>query len=758
MPLSDGHSEGGSGPREVPTGVEREEVLLESLAGVPMVSQAWCLPRPSGGAELKVKCGQRHLPANKMRSFVFSAAIPAGYEPGVALEWSWPVESSDVLMHSFSPSGKRMVAVKAGPTDADAAVLELWGAGRLLRAVVVPKALHGGVINDGYFAAGMAWSPDESRVAYTAEAPPAVKSKEFGAKVSTEGGKEAPTAAPQTWRGLGPWEEDWGEKNVGKRPPRVFVLEVGSGTVTPVAGLAEDISYGQPVWQPDGGGLVLVGWPHAAENFPQSAARLGVVYCYNRPCHLWAVELGMGALPPRCLTEGQGSAQSPRFSPDGGTLVYLSWAEAVKTGVHNSTVALMALEWPECTAAPREIVPAVRRPKEEGGFPGLYAGFGSTLIDHPFIDNDTLLVGTQWRSMMAVAAVSLSSGAVRCLTPLDGDRPSFSLLATHGRLVVAAASGPCAPPQVMVAQVGEEPSCGPLAWSALPFTAEPEAALGPAVSDALAGLAHHIMPVIPTTGDPDSRIPFEAIVIRPRGAVPGPTVLMPHGGPHHAYPAAYFLPFAFLAATGYTVILVNFRGSTGFGEDCVQSLPGNAGTYDVADCMDALDEAVSMEYADPNQVAVCGGSHGGFLTGHLVGQHPEAFRAGILRNPVLDLGLMVFCTDIPDWTYVEAWGGQAGIQKFKPRPDAQDLERFYEVSPIRYVEAVKAPLLFMLGAQDMRVPWNDAKHYISTLKSRKGAPPVATWLFPEDSHALDRPQTEFEQWLNTAAWLKEHMP
>lgn len=54
MPLSDGHSEGGSGPREVPTGVEREEVLLESLAGVPMVSQAWCLPRPSGGVELKV--------------------------------------------------------------------------------------------------------------------------------------------------------------------------------------------------------------------------------------------------------------------------------------------------------------------------------------------------------------------------------------------------------------------------------------------------------------------------------------------------------------------------------------------------------------------------------------------------------------------------------------------------------------------------------------------------------------------------------
>eukprot|EP00951_Prasinocladus_malaysianus_P032715 scaffold319722_cov33-Prasinocladus_malaysianus.AAC.1 len=55
----------------------------------------------------------------------------------------------------------------------------------------------------------------------------------------------------------------------------------------------------------------------------------------------------------------------------------------------------------------------------------------------------------------------------------------------------------------------------------------------------------------------------QAIVVRPKGAAPGPTVLMPHGGPHHAYPSAYLLPFAYLAACGYTVVLSNFRGSTG---------------------------------------------------------------------------------------------------------------------------------------------------------------------------------------------------
>ena len=61
---------------------------------------------------------------------------------------------------------------------------------------------------------------------------------------------------------------------------------------------------------------------------------------------------------------------------------------------------------------------------------------------------------------------------------------------------------------------------------------------------------------------------------------------------------------------------------------------------------------------DEARVAVIGGSHGGFLTGNLVGQFPERFRCGALRNPVMDISLMVHLSDIPDWCYVEAWGSQ----------------------------------------------------------------------------------------------------
>ncbi len=61
-------------------------------------------------------------------------------------------------------------------------------------------------------------------------------------------------------------------------------------------------------------------------------------------------------------------------------------------------------------------------------------------------------------------------------------------------------------------------------------------------------------------------------------------------------------------------------------------------------------------WVDESRVAVVGGSHGGFLAGHLVGQHPTRFRAAALRNPVLDISLMVHVSDIPDWTFIETWG------------------------------------------------------------------------------------------------------
>ena len=57
-------------------------------------------------------------------------------------------------------------------------------------------------------------------------------------------------------------------------------------------------------------------------------------------------------------------------------------------------------------------------------------------------------------------------------------------------------------------------------------------------------------------------------------------------------------------------------------------------------------------------MAVIGGSHGGLLTGHLLGQYPDRFKCGVLRNPVLDIALMSQISDIPDWCFIEGFGSK----------------------------------------------------------------------------------------------------
>ena len=88
-------------------------------------------------------------------------------------------------------------------------------------------------------------------------------------------------------------------------------------------------------------------------------------------------------------------------------------------------------------------------------------------------------------------------------------------------------------------------------------------------------------------------LPVEAILITHKDTTsPRPSVLIPHGGPHSCYPASYYSGYTFLLTLGFNLVLVNFRGSTGFGEDSIQSLPGHIGTNDALDCMACLQAAV----------------------------------------------------------------------------------------------------------------------------------------------------------------------
>lgn len=92
------------------------------------------------------------------------------------------------------------------------------------------------------------------------------------------------------------------------------------------------------------------------------------------------------------------------------------------------------------------------------------------------------------------------------------------------------------------------------------------------------------------------------------------------------------------------------------------------------------------------------------------------------------------------------------------KPSDDELARFRSCSPIAHADNVKCPLCFFIGAKDKRVVMTDARLYVSYLRSRaEQAPETRVVMFPDDTHALDRPQTEFEVWLTHAWWFKQHM-
>lgn len=147
-------------------------------------------------------------------------------------------------------------------------------------------------------------------------------------------------------------------------------------------------------------------------------------------------------------------------------------------------------------------------------------------------------------------------------------------------------------------------------------------------------------------------IPFQSLLVTPKRILPErklPLVLVPHGGPHSGFTNSFLASTACFAMNlDAAVLLVNYRGSIGYGQRSIDSLLGGIGRNDVDDMVQAVHLTLSNEeYIDANRLFVVGGSHGGFLTAHLIGQFPTMFRAAAMRNPVTNIPPMASVSDIP---------------------------------------------------------------------------------------------------------------
>ncbi|MCO5587770.1 hypothetical protein L7F22_041722 [Adiantum nelumboides] len=392
--------------------------LLQSIHRIPSIDKAWLLSSKADAKhslEAMVAFNEVNLVANSRRKYLSFINLPKEQTKEAACSWSaFPFELTGVSLLVPSLSGQKLLVVRNSDSTSknggNPTKLEVWTSAQLVKEILVPASIHGSVYADGWFE-GVSWSHDESYVAYVAEE--SATSKPVFGKTHVSFAVQAKDNDAHSWKGQGDWQEDWGESYTGKGRPCLYVADLQNGSVQKVDGVPDDLSVGQVTWAPDDSQvLIFVGWPMTSSNF-NTSRRLGIKYCYNRPCALYAVQafqddrISDSLSSVWKLTRSIGSAFLPRFSPNGKHLMFLSAEGAVTTGVHCGTNSLHILEWHglEHLGTNVDIREVVSVAQPAGGFPGIYC---QSIIASPWLsDNRTVLLSSPWHSTQVILAIDI---------------------------------------------------------------------------------------------------------------------------------------------------------------------------------------------------------------------------------------------------------------------------------------------------------------------------------------------------------------
>ena len=231
---------------------------------------------------------------------------------------------------------------------------------------------------------------------------------------------------------------------------------------------------------------------------------------------------------------------------------------------------------------------------------------------------------------------------------------------------------------------------------------------------------------------------------------PLPLLLDVHGGPHNAWNAAadeMHLYHQQLAAQGWAVLLVNPRGSDGYGEDFYDAVHGAWGVADAQDFLEPIDTLVAEGLADPERLAVTGYSYGGFMTCWLTG-HDDRFKAGVAGGVVSDMVSMYGTCD--DGVCMSAYelGG----------PPWEDVERYAAMSPLTNVHRVTTPTLVLHGEDDLTCPVGQAQQWHTSLRER--GIPTELVIYPDASHVfplLGPPSQRSDYNDRVVGWVEQYV-
>ena len=227
-----------------------------------------------------------------------------------------------------------------------------------------------------------------------------------------------------------------------------------------------------------------------------------------------------------------------------------------------------------------------------------------------------------------------------------------------------------------------------------------------------------------------------------------PMIVHPHGGPWARDSWGFNPEVQFLASRGFAVLQMNFRGSIGYGRAFWMASFGEWGRAMQDDITDGVRWAIDEGIANPERVAIYGGSYGGYATLSGLTKTPDLYACGISYVGVSNL--FTWMEAIPPYwkPYLEMMHEMVG------HPE-RDEARFRETSPLFHADRIRAPLLVAQGANDPRVRKEESDQIVAALRER--GVPVEYIVKENEGHGFLNEENQFAFYRAMEAFLKEQI-